>query len=147
MSEIAVYSDPTLSQALGEVREMYRLHKRVKVKVTAGRRSINQNDISHVWYDQMAIEDRQHDAREHRRYCKLHHGVPIMRADSEEFRQAYDAVIRPLDYGLKLVAMDHWPVTSLMAKAQMTKYLDAVREDYARNRNVYLEFPNQEAAA
>ena len=144
--EIAVYSDNTLSQALGEVRDVYRIHGRCKVKVTSGKRSLNQNDISHVWYEQMALEDRQHDAREHRRYCKLHHGVPILRAESEEFRQAYDAVIRPLAYDVKLVAMDHWPVTSLMNKAQMTKYLEAVRVDYDDNRNVKLEFPLERAA-
>ena len=67
--------------ALGEVREQYRLHKRVKVKVTAGKRSLPQNDISHAWYEQMALEDRQEDARGHRRYCKLHHGVPIRREE------------------------------------------------------------------
>ena len=139
--EIAVYSDNTLSQALGEVRDLYRVHGRCKVKVTSGKRSLNQNDISHVWYEQMALEDRQHDAREHRRYCKLHHGVPILRAESEEFRAAYDAVIRPLAYPVKLVAMDHWPVTSLMNKAQMTKYLEAVQADYEANRNIRLEFP------
>lgn len=141
MTDINVYSDATLSQALVEVRETYRKHGRAKVRVTAGRRSLNLNNISHVWYAQMAIEDRQDDARGHRRYCKLHHGVPILRADSEDFREAYDAVIRPLDYSLKLVAMDHWPVTSLMDNAQMTKYLEAVRDDYRDNRGVILEFP------
>jgi thiamine kinase-like enzyme len=88
----------------------------------------------------MAREDRQEDARGHRRYCKLHHGVPILRAEDADFREAYDAVIKPLDYETKLKAMDHWPVTSLMNKAQMSKFLEDIREDY-RKRGVQLQFP------
>lgn len=146
MTDIAVYSDLTLSQAIGEVREAYRKHGRCKVRITTGKRSLNQNDISHVWYEQMALEDRQDDARGHRRYCKLHHGVPILRAEDEDFRAAYDAVIKPLAYPLRLQAMDHWPVTSLMNKAQMTAYLEAVQADYRDNRNVVVEFPQVRAA-
>lgn len=142
MTDIAVYSDSTLSQALGEVREMFRLHKRVKVKVTAGKRSLNQNDISHVWYEQMALEDRQHDAREHRRYCKLHFGIGILRSEDSEFREFYDASLKALDYETKLKAMEYLPVTSMMNKAQMTKYLEDVQADYA-TRGVHLEFPEQ----
>lgn len=146
MTEIAVYSDALLAQALGEVRETYRRAGRCKVKVTTGKRSLNQNDISHVWYAQMAMEDRSEDARGHRRYCKLHHGVPILRPEDDEFRAGYDSVIRPLDYEQKLIAMDFWPVTSRMNKDQMTRFLDAVQKDYRENRNVILEFPMERAA-
>jgi hypothetical protein len=140
VKEVAVYSDSTLALALGEVREAYRTHGRVKVKLLTGKRSMNQNDISHAWYAELALQDRQEDARGHRRYCKLHHGVPIMRED-DDFRTAYDAVIKPLSYELKLQAMDCWPVTSLMDKAQMSKFLEAVREDY-RRRQIFVEFPS-----
>lgn len=145
MSDHTIYSDTTLAQALGEVREAYRKHKRVKVKIVAGLRSLSQNDISHAWYEQMALEDRQYDKQGHRRYCKLHHGVPILRAEDEDYRNAYDAVIRPLAYETKLQAMDHWPVTSLMSKAQLSAYLEAVQADY-RKRGVFLEFPKEAAA-
>lgn len=145
MTDIAVYSDSTLSQALGEVREMFRLHKRVKVKVTAGKRSLDQNAISHVWYSQMAREDRQYDERGHRNYCKLHFGVPILRTEDADFRKFYDAALLGLTYEQKRDAMDFVPVTSVMTKAQLSKYLEAVQADYG-NRSIYLEFPNQEAA-
>lgn len=144
MSEHTIYSDTTLAQALGEVREAYRKHKRVKVKIVAGLRSLSQNDISHAWYEQMALEDRQHDKQGHRRYCKLHHGVPILRDADEDYRQAYDTVIRPLSYETKLLAMDHWPVTSVMTKAQLSAYLEKVQADY-RTRGVFLEFPQERA--
>lgn len=145
MSEHTIYSDTTLAQALGEVREAYRKHKRVKVKIVAGLRSLSQNDISHAWYEQMALEDRQYDKQGHRRYCKLHHGVPILRDADEDYRQAYDTVIRPLPYETKLLAMDHWPVTSVMTKAQLSKYLDSIQADY-RKRGVFVEFPQERAA-
>lgn len=146
MTDFAAYSEIALQSLIGDLREAFRQHGAVRGRYTAGKkRSLNQNDISHVWYEQMAREDRQEDAAGHRRYCKLHHGVPILRAEDGDFREAYDAVIRPLAYELKLIAMDHWPVTSLMNKAQMTAYLEAVQADYGR-RGVRLEFPMERAA-
>jgi hypothetical protein len=146
MADFAAYNETALQSLIGDLREAFRAHGAVRGRYTAGKkRSLSQNDISHVWYEQMAREDRQDDARGHRRYCKLHHGVPILRAEDGEFRMAYDAVIRPLSYELKLVAMDHWPVTSLMNKSQMTAYLEAVQSDY-RARGVLLEFPMERAA-
>lgn len=141
MSEWIANSEPAFQAMVGDLREEYRIHRWVKVKSTIGKnRSLNQNDISHVWYAQMAREDRQNDEQGHRRYCKLHHGVPILRAEDSEFRKGYDSILMPLAYELKLEAMDFMPVTSRMNKAQMTKYLDAVRNDY-RRRNIFLEFP------
>lgn len=139
---MTIYSEPSLHQALGAVREAYRLNKFVRLRIKAGKaRSLNQNDIQFVWYGQMALEDRQDDERGHRRYCKLHHGVPILRAEDGDWRDAYDAVIRPLPYEKKLIAMDHWPVTSQMTRVQMTKYLEEIQKDYAANRHVFLTFP------
>ena len=145
MSEIAGYSDTTLAQALGEVRDAFRVHGRCKVKVTTGKRSLNQNDLSHVWYEQLACELREDDALGWKCYCKLHHGVPILRAEDSEFRETYDSAIKGLTYEQKLRVMRILPVTSLMTKAQLSAYLEAVREDFAK-RNVWLEFPMERAA-
>jgi hypothetical protein len=145
MSEIAIYSESTLAQALGEIRDTYRTHKRLKVKVSTGKRSINQNDMSHAWYEQLAMELRDDDPLGWKCYCKLHHGVPVLRAEDAEFREAYDAAIKGLTYEQKLQAMRILPVTSLMSKAQLSKYLDAVKADFER-RGVILEFPADRAA-
>lgn len=146
MSALTVTTEIGLQSAIGEIREAFREHGRVVLTYKGGKaRSLDQNAISHAWYEQMGREDRQDDARGHRRYCKLHHGVPILRADDADFREAYDAVIRPLAYELKLVAMDHWPVTSLMTKKQLSAYLEAVQNDYA-GRGVRLAFPEERAA-
>ena len=78
-------------------------------------------------------------------YCKLHHGVPILRAESEDFREAYDGAIKGLTYEQKLKVMRILPVTSLMSKAQLSKYLEAVQDDFAK-RGVVLAFPMEQAA-
>jgi hypothetical protein len=141
MSEYIVTSEIALQSLIGDLRQTYQRDRFLKVRVRTGKaRSLDQNAISHAWYGQMAREDRQEDTRGHRRYCKLHHGVPILRAEDDDFREAYDAVIRPLAYEVKLVAMDHWPVTSLMTKDQLSRYLEAVQGDYA-SRGVLLQFP------
>lgn len=140
MSEIIINSEPALQGAIGELREAFGKHKYVRMTLKARKRSLDQNGISHVWYEQMAREDRQHDALGHKCYCKLHHGVPILRAEDAEFRAFYDGAIKGLSYEQKLAAMKYLPVTSLMTVEQLSKYLEAVQDDY-RRRGVWLEFP------
>lgn len=136
-----INSDTSLQSVIGELREMYRQHRYVKISAKTGKaRSLDQNAISHTWYEQIARELREDDALGHKCYCKLHHGVPILRAEDEQFREAYDAVIKGLTYEQKLIAMRHWPVTSIMTKPQLSKYLEAMQGDFER-RGVRLEFP------
>ena len=141
MPEWIACSEGSLQKMLGDLREEWRRNKYLKVRATAGRsRSLDQNAFSHAWYAQMALEDRQDDELGHKCYCKLHHGVPILRAENPEFRESYDAAIRGLTYAQKLQVMKLLPVTSLMTKPQLSKYLEAVQADYAK-RGVYLSFP------
>jgi hypothetical protein len=142
VSEFIANSETALQSSIGEIRELWRVHKYLRIDVRAGKdRSIDQNSISHAWYAQMAREDRQHDAKEHRRFCKLHYGVPILRAEDAEFRAKYDALVRDrFTYDEKLELMDWFPVTSLMTKPQFSKYLEDVRDQYAK-RGIHLEFP------
>ena len=136
-----INSDASLQSFIGEIREMYRVHRYVKATAKTGKaRSLDQNAISHTWYEQIARELREDDAMGHKCYCKLHHGVPILRAEDEQFREAYDAVIKGLAYEQKMIAMRHWPVTSIMTKPQLSKYLEAMQDDFAK-RGVRLEFP------
>ncbi|AMG36268.1 recombination protein NinB [Achromobacter xylosoxidans] len=97
-----------------------------------------QNAFSHAWYGEIAEALPEDDALGWKCYCKLHHGVPILRAEDEEFRAAYDGSIKPLPYEKKLIAMRVFPVTSRMNTRQLTKYADAVRDDFAA-RGVILE--------
>jgi hypothetical protein len=89
----------------------------------------------------MAKACREDDAKGWKRYCKLHHGIPILRAEDEEFKYIYDNSIRKMSYEQKLMAMDFLPVTSLMNTEQLSKYLESVQADFIK-RGLSLEFPD-----
>lgn len=107
-------------------------------------RTLDQNSISHAWYQQLAKEIPEDDALGWKSFCKLHFGVPILRAEDEEFCEAYDKAIKGLAYEQKLQAMSILPVTSRMNKKQLSKYLEAMQNHFL-GQGVRLEFP--EAAA
>lgn len=141
MSAYVINSDQSLQSFIGEIRELYRQHRYIKATTKTGKaRSLDQNSLSHVWYEQIARELREDDALGWKCYAKLHHGVPILRAEDEQFREAYDATIKGMTYEQKLIAMRMLPVTSLMTKPQLSAYLVSIQEDFAR-RGVMLEFP------
>ena len=143
MTAFVINSDNSLQSVLGELREMYRAHRYVKINAKTGKaRSLDQNAISHAWYEQLARELREEDALGWKSYCKLHHGVPLLRSEDEEFRTAYDSTIKGMSYEQKLKVMSLLPVTSLMTKPQLSKYLEAVQADFY-SRGVRLEFPEE----
>ena len=137
-----INSEESLQRAIGELRELFREHHFLRVSVKTGKaRSLNQNAIAHAWYEQIARELREDTPLGIKNFCKLTIGVPIMRAEDEEFRELYDLVIRPLPYERKIAAMNAWPVTSLMTKPQLSQYLETMQEAY--RGKVRLEFPEQ----
>lgn len=139
-------SDAALSKMLGDLRELWREHKYLRVTAKAGvARSHKQNAILHVWYTQLAMEDRQEDMRGHIRNCKLQHGVPLLCAEDSDYRDMCRRSLFILPHESQLEVMDFWPVTRLMTKAQETKYLDSLR-DYYGPRGIKLEFPESQPA-
>ena len=141
MTTYMLNSEYSLQSALGEIRDLWKFHKWLKVTVqTSKPRSIDQNAISHAWYEQLARELLEDDAIGWKSYCKLHFGVPLLRAEDQQFREFYDnAMKNSLTYEQKLAAMKFVPVTSLMTKAQLSKYLEAMQAGIGRG--VVLEFP------
>ncbi len=108
------------------------------VRITPPPRTGAQNAGTHVIYEMIAQAFPHDDAAGWKRYCKLHFGVPILRAEDEQFREVYDKSIKPLSYETKLAMMAYWPVTSLMDKGQIGRYIDAMRE-YFEPLGVILE--------
>jgi hypothetical protein len=126
------------------MRELYVRHRYLKINIKTGKaRSLDQNAISHVWYEQLGRELREDNTLGWKCFCKLTIGVPILRAEDAEFREAYDQVIKPLSYEKKIIAMRHWPVTSLMNKEQLSQYLELMQEEFLK-RGVKLDFPPEE---
>jgi hypothetical protein len=139
VADLTINSEIALQSAIGELREAYRVNRFIRVTIKTGKkRSLSQNDCSFAWYEQLARELREDDTRGWRRFCKLHFGVPILRAEDEEFRAVYDSAIRGLSYEQKLKVMDILPVTSLMTKSQKSKYLDDVADHFWKKHNVQL---------
>lgn len=140
MSRYLINSEEKFQTLLGDLREMWRKHHYIRLSATTGKdRSADQNELSHVWYDQIVRELREDDALGVKRFCKLHFGIPILRAEDTEFREFYDTCIKAsLSYEQKLKAMDTLDVTSRMSVQQMKQYLDAMVEHY-RGLGVHLE--------
>lgn len=144
MPNLVINSDNSLQDAQGIIRELYMRNRYLKVSITIGKsRSIDQNAILHAWIEQIARELREDDALGWKCFIKLTIGVPILRAEDEQFREAYDQVIKPLSYEKKLISMKCWPVSSLMTKPQLSALLEATQSEFLK-RGVKLEFPEEE---
>ena len=140
MSTMYVNSEPLLSKLIGDLRELWREHKYLRVTIKTGKdRSLDQNAILHAWITQIANELREQTAAQIKAECKLVYGVPILRAEDEEFREFYDRAIKWMTYEQKLDAMAFVPVTSIMTVKQLSQFLTGMQEGY-RGR-VALEFP------
>lgn len=92
-------------------------------------RSLDQNHLQFLWAREAADQRADMTPEEVRCEWKLHHGVPILREESLEFRKLYDEAIKPLPYPMKLTAMGFIPVTSKMNVRQMVRYLDTVQRE------------------
>lgn len=102
----------------------------ITVTITNGAaRRDRQNRLAQRWFTDVSRQKEDETHEEVRAYCKLHFGVPILRAENEAFRQSYDRTMRPLDYETKLAAMKNLdiPVTRLMTVKQMTAFMDEVQ--------------------
>ena len=144
MSSFYINTEQSLHNVIGEMRLLYKKTGKLEGRYEAvNKRSLDQNALSHAWYSQISLELREDDSNGWRRYCKLHHGIPILRMDDEKFREFYDAGLKVLSYEQKLAAMDFVPVTSLMSKKQLSTYLELVQADFMK-RGVQLEFPESE---
>lgn len=100
------------------------------VSVAKGRpRSVEQNRLQRMWCNEISQQLGDRTPEEVRGYCKLTIGVPILRAESENFRERYDSVLKPLTYEAKMAIMMEpldLPVTRIMSSKQKTEYLDQV---------------------
>jgi hypothetical protein len=117
------------------------------LKVYKGKkRSNNQNRTQRMWINEAVEQLQDQTTEELRAYLKLHFAVPILRNEDDDFRDAYDRIIKPLDYQMKLemmmVPLD-WPVTRLMTTKQGKDFLDQVYQHLTVERGCRLTIPNE----
>jgi hypothetical protein len=107
-------------------------------------RSVEQNKLQRLWCNEVAEQLGDHTPEEVRAISKLEIAVPILRAEDEEFRAAYDANIRGLPYETKLACMKEpidLPVTRRMNVTQKKRFLDEMHR-YWSEKGVLLTDPN-----
>lgn len=145
MTQIIINSGNSLQDGFEFIRNLYERHRYLKINIKTGKdRSLDQNAISHAWYEQLANELKEEDALGWKAFCKLHFGVPILRAEDEQFRQFYDTALKQnLTYEQKIEAMKFVPVTSLMTKQQLSAYLESMQAHFIK-QGVSLEFPKDD---
>lgn len=147
MTKHILNSEIGLQSFIGTLRELWHSRRYLEISVKEGKgRSIEQNAVMHGWFGQVARELREDNARGVKRFCKLHFGVPILRAEDDDFRAAYDRVIKPLPYADKLVAMDILPVTSVMTTIQLDACMTDIQDHYAK-QGVALAYPKDKEKA
>jgi hypothetical protein len=108
-----------------------------------GIRSIEQNKLQRLWMNEISEQLGDRTAEEVRGYCKLTIGVPIMRAEDDDFCRHYDAIIRPLPYEQKLACMMEpidLPVTRRMKTSQKHRYLEGIYRHFSE-QGVVLTVP------
>lgn len=95
-------------------------------------RSTAQNRLAQRWFTDIATQLGDQTHEDVRAECKLHFGVPILRAENEAFRLSYDRVIKALPYEEKLAAIKAFdlPVTRLMTVKQMTAFMDEMQRHW-----------------
>lgn len=120
--------------------------KSVGVKFIDRKRTLDQNAHFYALYRAIGQQWDGETEKTVRCICKLHYGVPILRAADEDFRDFYDRAIKnTLEYEQKLEAMEFVPVTSFFTTAQGAEYIDTILHEFSM-KGFALADPRQEAA-
>jgi hypothetical protein len=135
-----------LSHLIGRLRSTLKAGKPFRVEIdTSKPRSISQNAILHKWCSIVAQERGEGSMIDVKNFVKLHIFAPILCADSDEFNEAMELVVRGLSEEEQLKAIQHIDVTSACSTEQMSKGLEQMVDHYAGLGvdAVMLEFPEE----
>ena len=99
-------------------------------------RSHAQNRLAQRWFTDVATQLGDQTHEDVRAMCKLHFGVPILRAENEAFCASYDRTMKHLPYEDKLAAIKAFdlPVTRIMTVKQMTAFMDAMQQHWTEQQ-------------
>ena len=109
-------------------------------------RTVEQNRLQRLWCNEVSEQLGDQTPEEVRGLCKLTMAVPILRAEDDDFCAAYDRVIRPLPYEVKLACMMEpidFPVTRRMNVWQKVRFLDHMQRHWLE-RGLELTEPKPE---
>lgn len=115
---------------------------------TSKKRSVDQNRLWAAIYKRISEQlgaGTAEDIKDWRAECKLNHGVPIMRRDSDKFEEDWRKYLSGKNYEQQLDFMkrffgdpDGFPVTRQFNTKQGKEYTDALADTYVP-QGVYLD--------
>ena len=94
-------------------------------------RSLSQNALWAVWYNQISKELKEHTAEYIKRESKLLYGVPILVAEDVAFRKVWNAKFANDTYEQQIFMMRYLPITSLFNRGQGSIYTEILQREYA----------------
>jgi len=103
----------------------------VEIKPASTVRTVLQNSLSHAWYREVELKEKEYTASMIKCLCKLHFGLNINRGDDADYNAKCVKYIDPLPYEDKVESMEFFPVTSFFNTRQFNDYLKAVRLHYS----------------
>ena len=124
-----VNSDRSLTNAIEHLRSVFSDKKYARVKIDAGKRTLDQNALKSVWYGLIAKHRGDVTAKDVERECKLNYGLSILRRDPAR-NWVYEKSVDMLPYEKKLRVMDSFAVTSIMTVLELREYLAMMQSDY-----------------
>jgi hypothetical protein len=127
-----IIRDPKHIAALAEILAERKMPLTVSWSQGASR-SQAQNRLSQRWFTDVSLQLGDQTHEDIRAMCKLHFGIPILRAENDAFRDSYDRTMKHLPYEDKLAAIKAFdmPVTRLMTAKQMTSFMDAIQQHWS----------------
>lgn len=127
----SIYTEFALESVIDDMRALWRHEEFLMVSFSTKKpRSLDQNALAAVWYEQIARELEDGIAEEKKAECKLRFGVPILLHDDAEFLEFWMAHFHGLPYERQLKLMRFVPVTSRMDTGQLSRYLEAMQQAF-----------------
>ena len=143
--KIVVYNEQTLREAFTKLREEFREHHRIIVSSKDAKdRSLEQNACFHAFMQEVSAWFGDRTPLEAKTEAKAYCGIPILLAEDDEFREAYNrSVAKITDPEDRMAAIELLPVTSRMTTKQMSQFLERVQAFYGK-AGCMLEFPESD---
>ena len=129
MTKLIVNSGSTLKKAQTELKLAFESEHYVTVTIKAGKRSLDQNALSHHWHKELS-EQGDMLPEEYHAECKYYQGMTILAETDEEYVAVIRKAFRPLTHEERMIAMKKIQVTSLFNRDQMTRYLSQIKLKY-----------------
>lgn len=104
----------------------------IEIKEGSESRSSKQRRLQFKWYRERALFNGT-TADHEQRYCKLTHGLPILREDSDAFNEMCERVLDIQGYTMQIALMDYFEVTRLFNIEQNVEYLTAIEHESVGN--------------